>query len=161
MPGGRPTKLTDELCEAICKDVKEGNTLTFSVQRQGITYQTFLNWMKKGKESKTQSGKFFDFFEAIKKAQEEGKNTLVKAIKKAGSKNWQANAWLLERMYPDEFGRRQAVDMKADVKSKQQVEHKGQIKKVSVFEEVDKLVEFVGKGNEDGDQQIQSTDTPG
>ena len=116
---GRPSKCTKELCDAICKDIKEGNTLKYSVQKQGITEQTFYNWMKKGEDSKTKSGKYFDFFDNIKKAQEEGKNHLVKGIRKHGQNTWQAQAWLLERMYPQEFGKREKVAM----------EHSGEIKK--------------------------------
>ena len=118
MAGGRPSKLTDELCDNICQNIREGNTLQYSVQKEGIHYSTYRLWMKKGEESKTQTGKFFEFYEAIKKAQSEGKNNLVKGIEEHGKKNWQALAWLLERMYPSEFGRTQRVDMKADVKSK-------------------------------------------
>lgn len=111
MAGGRPSKLTDELCQAICKNISEGNTLTYSVQKEGLSYQSHLNWMEKGEKSKTKSGKFFEYFEAIKKAQEEGKNSLVTGIREHGKKNWQAMAWLLERMYPSEFGRRENVKM--------------------------------------------------
>jgi transposase len=124
MAGGRPSKLNDELCQAICKNISQGNTLTYSVQKEGLSYQSFLNWMKKGEESKTQSGKFFEFFEAIKKAQEEGKNSLVTGIREHGKKNWQAMAWLLERMYPNEFGRRENVKM----------EHKGKLKTENTHE---------------------------
>lgn len=112
------SKLTEELCEAICQDLREGNTQQYAAQHNGITKQTYYNWLKRGEESKTQSGKYFDFFDAVKKAQEEGKKTLIQGIQEHGKKNWQALAWLLERMYPNEFGRTQRVDMKADVKSK-------------------------------------------
>ena len=37
----------------------------------------------------------------------------IQQIMAAGTKgNWQANAWLLERKYPDEFGRREKQEVK-------------------------------------------------
>jgi hypothetical protein len=68
--------------------------------------------MKKGRESKTQSGKYWNFWNSIKKAKYEGEAHAVEGIKAAGEKNWTAYAWLLERMYPDRWGKRQRVEMK-------------------------------------------------
>lgn len=145
---GRPSKCTKQLCEAISKNIKEGNTLTYSVQKEGITYQTFLNWMKKGEESKTQKGVYFEFFEAIKKAQEEGKSNLVTSIKEHGKKNWQALAWLLERMYPKEFGRRENVKM----------EHKGHLKTENTHIIENKLKRLQRIEKENDNQNDTTTD---
>lgn len=112
-------KLTDEMCDAICQNIKEHNTLKYSAQKEGITERTFWNWMSRGEEAK--SGKYFQFFQAIKKAQEEAKSDIVKEIKGHGKKNWQALAWLLERMYPKEFGRRENVKMEHKGKLKQEI----------------------------------------
>ena len=155
MAGGRPTKLDDKLCEAICKSISQGNTLTYSVQQQGISYQTFLNWKERGEKAK--SGKFFEFVEAIKKAEEEGKNFLVQGIKEHGRKNWQAMAWLLERKYPHEFGRRENVKMEHSGSVKQ--EHKGKVKVENVFQRIDRLKSFVDEGNEDEDRNIPDKST--
>lgn len=133
MKRGRRSKLTDELCEAICQNIREGNTLKYSVQSQGITEQTFYNWMEKGEKSKSKTGKFFEFFESIKKAREEGKNNLVKGIQKHGQNNWQALAWLLERMHPQEFGRQQRVEMEHSGEIKQ--EHSGKVE-VSIHDRI-------------------------
>ena len=123
---GRPSKCTKELCEAICQHIREGNTLKYSVQKEGIHYDTYRRWMQKGRNSKTKDGKFYAFFVAIKKAQEEGKNELVRGIKEHGKKQWQAMAWLLERMYYDEFGKKQQVEMEHSGEVKQK--HTGQVK---------------------------------
>ena len=118
MPAGRRTKLTDELCTAICKNISEGNTIKYSVQKEGITYETYRRWMEKGRNAEVKSGKFYAFYVLIKKAEEEGKNFLVQGIKAHGKDSWQALAWLLERKHPQEFGKQQRVEM----------EHSGKIK---------------------------------
>ena len=58
----RPSKLTPETQEAICQSIREGNTIKYSVQKEGITEHTYQNWTRRGRESKTQNGKYFTFF---------------------------------------------------------------------------------------------------
>lgn len=151
------SKLTPETCEAICTSIAKGNTIKYSVMKEGIHESTFYNWMKKGEESKTQRGIYYEFFESIKKAQEEGKNHLVRGIQEHGKKNWQAMAWLLERKYPHEFGRRENVKMEHSGSVKQ--EHKGKVKVENVFQRIDRLKSFVDEGNEDEDRTIPDTST--
>lgn len=50
-----------------------------------------------------------NFANAIKRGYAICKESKVKRIAKAGEKNWQADAWLLERRFPDEFARRENV----------------------------------------------------
>ncbi len=152
---GRPSKLNDNLCNAISKNIAEGNTLRFSVEKEGVTYRTHCNWMERGEKAK--SGKFFHYFHSIKKAEEEGKNFLVRGIKEHGKKNWQAMAWLLERKYPHEFGRRENVKMEHSGSVKQ--EHKGKVKVENVFQRIDRLKSFVDEGNEDEDRNIPDKST--
>lgn len=152
------SKLTEELCDKICKDIQQGGTLKYAAMHNGITEQTFYNWMKRGQESKTQTGKFFEFFESVKRAQEDGKTRLISKIEMHGERNWQALAWLLERMYPDEFGRTQRVDMRADVKSENKTTVKGggvdlDVKSLTAEERVElgRLITKIRRGTDSGD----------
>ena len=44
--------------------------------------------------------------EALKNAEADFKRALLRSIRKAGrDKDWKAHAWMLERIYPGEFGR--------------------------------------------------------
>lgn len=97
---GRRSKYTPELIKEICEAIKEGSTQDDAARIAGIAVSTFYAYMKQS-----------EFSEAVEKAHAEFKKTQVKAIKAAGYKTnkggqWQANAWLLERKYPDEFGQR-------------------------------------------------------
>ena len=61
--------------------------------------------MKKGES--TSSGAYVEFLEAVKKAEAEAEALRVSRISKAGKEgNWQADAWYLERRYPDRWGKR-------------------------------------------------------
>ena len=108
-------KLTPETTKTICDKIQQGITAKEASITSGITEQTFYNWIQKGKEAK--SGKYFEFFESIKKAEAELKASYEKIVKDAGEKTWTAAAWYLERKYPDEYGK------KADYK----LEHTGKL----------------------------------
>jgi hypothetical protein len=102
----RKSKYTPALIAEIASSIKEGNTQEDSARMAGIHVSTFYDYMKHS-----------EFSEAVEKAHAEFKKANVLAIRAAGirAKNgevhgsWQANAWLLERKYPEEFGQRLTI----------------------------------------------------
>ena len=48
---------------------------------------------------------FFQFFHSVTRARARAKINFVANIRKAAPKDWKAAAWLLERMFPTEYGR--------------------------------------------------------
>lgn len=56
---------------------------------------------------KKQTGIYFEFFEAIKKAEAIAEARNVTIIQSAAKDSWQAAAWWLERKHPDEWGRKE------------------------------------------------------
>lgn len=115
MAGGRPSKLTPETCKAIVDGITIGMPYHAAAQAAGITYETFNNWMNRGKKAK--SGRYFQFFQDIKEAESRGiRNNLILITKAAKEGSWQASAWILERRHPEDFGRREKVNMNADMK---------------------------------------------
>ena len=110
-------KLTDKLCDEICNDIKAGVPIKHASISHGITERTFYNWFDKGKEAK--SGKFRKFYDKIQEAKSVAITLRARRIYKAGETSWQADAWWLERVDPDNFGRKDThkidMDAKADV----------------------------------------------
>lgn len=98
-------KLTDELCEEICNDIKAGVPIVHSARAHGITDATFYNWYNKGKEA-TRKNKFRDFYDNVEEAKSVAITLRARRIYKAGQANWQADAWWLERVDPENFGRK-------------------------------------------------------
>ena len=110
-------KLTDQLCDEICNDIKAGVPIKHASISHGISESTFYNWFDKGRDAK--SGKFKKFYDKIQEAKSVAITLRARRIYKAGENNWQADAWWLERVDPDNFGRKDThqVDMNAKVQS--------------------------------------------
>ena len=83
----------------------------------GITYQTFDQWMKLGRDST--SGKYFEFYKHIEQQNAEGAlRILQKMNDKAKAGNCQVCMFILERRFSEDFGRR--VYRKTNVVSENQ-----------------------------------------
>lgn len=111
-PVGRPTKLTKQVIKDVCCCISDGLKYEDACLVAGISVSSFCEWRVKGeKQPDTIYGELLD---SVKKAQAKRKQRLLKKIEAAGDEQWQANAWILERGHPDEFG-------------KTKVEHEGTI----------------------------------
>jgi transposase len=101
----RPTKLTPEIQKKIGDGVSLGLTYALAANSAGITYQSFNSWMSKGKTDK--SGKYFEFTQHIQKCNADAAKALLERLNEiAHSGNCQVCMWILERRFPEEFGRR-------------------------------------------------------
>ena len=105
---GRKTKLNDARLKKVVDGITAGLPYDTACALAGITYQTFLNWMRAGEAA--ESGKFFEFFEEVKKAEAIAESVHIANIKNAGKSGvWQADAWMLERRHPEKWGRREQI----------------------------------------------------
>jgi hypothetical protein len=101
----RPCKLTPELQQKIGDNIALGLTYSLASEAAGITYKTFNEWNQKGQTEK--SGKYYQFAQHIKKCNAEGAKTLLERLNDAAEAgNCQICMWILERRFPEEFGRR-------------------------------------------------------
>lgn len=99
----RPSKLTKETQDRLISAIKAGATLEAACNYAGIDYTTFRKWMKKGESSR--SGKFFEFFNAIKRAEAELEVRCALEWNKKITEDWRAAKEFLERRFPDRWGR--------------------------------------------------------
>lgn len=101
----RQSKLTPETQQKIVDAIAKGNYLETAAALGGITYKSLNNWMNKGAANK--GDEYVQFFHAVKRAEAEAEAARVERINSAGKDgNWQADAWYLERRYPDRWGKR-------------------------------------------------------
>lgn len=126
---GPKLKLNKTLQKNICDDIKQGVPMTHAAVMNGIHKTTFYDWINKGKEET--SGVFRDFYQAVEEAKSVAIGLRVKRIYQAGETNWQSDAWWLERVDPEHFGRKDRVQLDANAK----VESKSFDNLIRAFEE--------------------------
>ena len=97
------TKLTYELIERMAGLKADGLSNKDVCRAVGISEQTFYRWTQDPK-NKLQR----ELCERLKKEESQFKQTLLTTIRTAAlekTQHWTAAAWLLERSFPNEYGR--------------------------------------------------------
>ncbi|HKD34034.1 MAG TPA: hypothetical protein VKB73_11335 [Gaiellaceae bacterium] len=79
-----------------------GNTRQAACHYAGISDETLANWMRGSLE----------FLERVKKAEADAEVRMVAQVARAAQEGtWQAAAWWLERRRPEDYGRRDRVEV--------------------------------------------------
>jgi hypothetical protein len=105
-PLGRPSKLTAQRFTRLVAAVAVGATYRQACDFAGIEYRTLRRWLVRGAQDEAPP-EFREFCHAIKKAEATAVLRCLERINAAAASGvWQAAAWLLERRYPDAYGRR-------------------------------------------------------
>jgi hypothetical protein len=115
---GRPSKLTKPLIKKLCKFMTIGCTYREACYAVGINYSTFRSWLVKGEMLCSTGEKiagedalFLDLMEAYKRAEALFKLRCLVIINRQMPNSWQCAMTMLERKYPDEWGRKDRTDM--------------------------------------------------
>lgn len=103
MTAGRKTKLTPELLKQILDVIAVGGTDKDAYTVAGISHETFYDWMKQAEFSAKVTG-----------ARAKGKVLRIGRIKKHGETDWRADAWYLERRWPEEYAQQLIVKVSPD-----------------------------------------------
>jgi len=101
---GRPSKLDADVVKNILEAVGIGAPYELAALYAGVHRTTINRWKAKGERE--ESGEYRDFCIAIKKAEGQAIVGCLGSITLAAKKQWQAAAWLLERRYPETYGRK-------------------------------------------------------
>lgn len=119
--GGRPLTFDKRIGAAIVKILRSCQPISVALEATNTNEDTFYRWQRRGRKADKAASKgeaitadekiLRKFYRDIKSARAEGKVKLIAVIEKVAfdkmePKRWQAAAWLLERMYPKEFGRK-------------------------------------------------------
>lgn len=124
---GRRTKLTPELQDEFCKLLEAHYSKKAACAALHISQTTFYEWIRKGEAKELR--KYTQFLERVNASLAHSQMTLIDKIAKDA--DWRAAAWLLERLHPKEFGRRQVLaHTTPDDEGPVRVEHSGQAEPV-------------------------------
>ncbi len=103
----RPTKLTPAVQSALVEAVELGATWEAAAACAGIGPSTLREWRSRGAADEEP---FAALLADLQKAEGRAISASLQVIRQAASAGqWQAAAWLLERRYPADYGRRTAV----------------------------------------------------
>lgn len=106
----RPTKLTPEVVEKIVAAIRAGSYVETAASYAGVSKSSLYEWLKKGATEK--DGPFREFSIAVEQAMAHADVRDISVIAAAAQKGvWQAAAWRLERKHPDQWGRRQVIQV--------------------------------------------------
>ena len=98
----RPSKYTPETVKRIMQAIGTGAGYKQAAAYGGISYDTLNTWRQE----------FSEFSEALKKAEAEALVGRLDVIDDAAiNGTWQAAAWWLERKYPDDWGRKDRLEL--------------------------------------------------
>lgn len=150
LKSGQPTKLTPELQKKICDLIAKGNSFKNSCLMCDISQAAFCNWQKLGREGKAEL--YVEFFERIKKAKAKFIEHHLENITTAGdsdAKQWPASAWLLERSFPDLFGRKYQIDQTI-TKQKRKTKNQARLEQLSNEELQAEIEKLKGENNAAG-----------
>jgi transposase len=100
----RPSKLTPKIQKRIGENIALGLTYSLAAESTGITYKTYNEWIKKGQTEK--SGKYHQFYKYIQKCNADATKTLLERLNDAAKTgDMRICTWILERRFPENFGR--------------------------------------------------------
>lgn len=102
---GRPSKFTPERRSAIIDAISHRIPYEYAALANGICEETLYDWLRTAKAHRAEGidSDYTRFSEAIKRAEMQRMREHSDMIA-AKPKNWQADAWLLERRWPKHYG---------------------------------------------------------
>jgi hypothetical protein len=92
---GRRTLLTVHLRKRLCELLSAGNTVKTSCAAVGVSERSFFDWCEQKPH----------FAQATNRARSQAKIKLVRIITAAAPLDWRAASFLLERGWPNEYGK--------------------------------------------------------
>jgi transposase len=154
-PGGRPTKLTQDIQDKITLCIRGGNYAETAAAYAGIHKSTFYDWLKRGEREiqrllndpkakpRKAEASFVEFSDAVEKAMTEAEMRDVAVIMAA--RDWKAAAWHLERRQPQKWGRSDKLQLEGSLEH----EHKGEVEvNHNLFTDIDQYAEVLRKAAE-------------
>lgn len=103
----RPSKYTPATVKKIVDALGAGNTRRAACAYGGVDEKTLANWMRR----------YSDFSDAVKEAEASAEvGHVARIAQAAASGTWTASAWWLERRRPDDWGRKDKLDITATIR---------------------------------------------
>lgn len=109
---GKPKSISKGKIEKICNTIRAGNYVKTSVIANGCNYNTFMDYMRKGKKGIRPYDEYYEMVEMAKAGFESDAVSTISDSGKDG--NIGAYMWMLPRMFPQRWGTVQRQEVKVD-----------------------------------------------
>lgn len=124
---GRPILLDPDLATTVSSLLRRGMTQTDACDAAGLARSTFYSWISRARTLRdriatpdtegpiqpsdltAEEVQLLDFLDAVTGARARAKGDALGAIRAGMADDWRAAAWFLERSFPAEYGRRDAL----------------------------------------------------
>ncbi len=107
-----PYKFEPKVTEALLTAIRLGMFIEHACAYAGIDSSTFRRWRQDALDG---IEPFKSFWPEVTKAEADSIIRRMSRIEKAAEDgNWTADAWVLERKYPDKFGKRDRLEISAE-----------------------------------------------
>lgn len=120
---GRPTKLTPSAIVTLQESITRGLTYDLAARRVGVSYEALRQWMRQG-EADLEAGDtgtvHAQLVACLTEAESESAASLLESLTE--SDDWRAKAWLLERRFPAQYGRKTELTHTVTTSLRQQQE---------------------------------------
>lgn len=107
--GGRPSQLTPQVQQIIVDHLRVGAYQQTAAAAVGVPSETISEWKRWGRRD-IADGKpdtiYARLWQAVCQAEAEAEFRALLNIRKAGQEDWKAEAWFMERRYPERWGMR-------------------------------------------------------
>lgn len=94
------------VADNMIKLIREGYPYTTVCRYYGVNRKTFLKWLEIGSQGIDKN--YTKFFKRVSRAEARYEMARLEAIRKHEKTDWRAPAWILERRYPEHWGKRDA-----------------------------------------------------
>lgn len=99
----RSCVIDDDKANKILRALRVGATLTVAAMSARIKPELLFDWLKKGDEGDPD---YVEFYYAVMDAKSDHVLVCLERIHEAQEEDWRASAWSLERLYPDQYGKK-------------------------------------------------------
>lgn len=107
-----PTAISKRQIERICNTIRAGNYVKTSVIANGVNYNTFMDYMRRGKKMIRPYDEYYQMVEMAKAGAEVTMSSRINESAENG--NVGADMWKLQRMFPNRWGNAQRQEIKVD-----------------------------------------------
>jgi transposase len=99
----------------VVKFLEEGLPYNIVAKYLGVKMTTVELWLRKGQENHNES--YRKFYKLCSSAESKAQRELLKKLRQHEDNDWRVPAWMLERRWPDQWGKRDALKAELRVSS--------------------------------------------